>query len=243
MKKILILLLSVTITFCSLNAYSHGIWFAERSSELALIYGEGADDLNTVKRQHKVNSIKGYQQKWQPVDTKLVVSGPLLILDGQEKLSAVTAVLDNGIWSKTKEGKWYAKGRDAIPDALLSERTMKYAVHLRGELRHVPVIEEQKLQLQPVGENFSNVSGQDVTLKILYAGQPVAGAKVIGDFVNDPDAKPLLSDVNGMVTLPIRNQGLNVVAAVYDGPADDPNKVDKIEHLATLSFVLPHAEE
>ena len=27
------------------------------------------------------------------------------------------------------------------------------------------------------------------------------------------------------------------------GPADDPKKVDHVEYLATLSFVLPHAPE
>jgi nickel transport protein len=45
------------------------------------------------------------------------------------------------------------------------------------------------------------------------------------------------------VTIHIRNQGLNVVAAIIDGPSDEPARADKMEHLATLSFVLPHAPE
>ena len=41
----------------------------------------------------------------------------------------------------------------------------------------------------------------------------------------------------------LRNQGLNVITAIYDGPSDEPTKATKMEHLATLSFVLPHAPE
>lgn len=43
--------------------------------------------------------------------------------------------------------------------------------------------------------------------------------------------------------LPVRNQGLNVFGALYDGPPDEPTRIDKIEHFATLSFVLPHLPE
>jgi hypothetical protein len=66
---------------------------------------------------------------------------------------------------------------------------------------------------------------------------------VLTDMVNDPDAKPLKTGPDGTVVINVRNQGLNVVNAVYDGPTDDPVKATKIEHEATLSFVLQHAPE
>jgi nickel transport protein len=43
--------------------------------------------------------------------------------------------------------------------------------------------------------------------------------------------------------MPVRNQGLNVIRAVYDGPTDAPTKYKKIEHTATLAFTLAHAPE
>lgn len=55
-----------------------------------------------------------------------------------------------------------------------------------------------------------------VSYRILFNGKAVQGAKVINDIVNDPDQKPLISNHEGVVTLPLRNQGLNVVAAIYD---------------------------
>ena len=221
---------------------AHAIWFADRSSQLALIYGEGAQDLDTVKRQNKIKSITGYNKNWQQQNVKLVESGPMMLLN-DKTVYAVTGVLDNGLWSKTKDGEWFAKGRDDIPNALLSEHTKKYAVHLRGPLTKIPKLKNQQLQIQPVGNEFSDQKGAMVTYRITFNGKAVQGAKVINDLVNDPDKKPVISNKNGEVTMPMRNQGLNVVAAIYDEKSTNLNVFDKTEHLATLSFVLPHAAE
>ncbi len=85
--------------------------------------------------------------------------------------------------------------------------------------------------------------GKPLQLRVLFQGKPVAGARVISDWLNDPDGKPVKTAANGTVTINVRNQGLNVITAIVDGPSDEPAKADKVEHLATLSFVLPHAPE
>jgi hypothetical protein len=66
---------------------------------------------------------------------------------------------------------------------------------------------------------------------------------VKSDFVNDPDAKEVKTGKDGSVTIKIRNQGLNVLVAVFDDVPEDPAKTKKVERLATLSFVLPHEPE
>lgn len=236
--------LSTLVTLSmSFSISAHGIWFAERSSQLAFIYGEGADDLNVIKRQHKIESVQAFNQKWQPVKAQLKANGPLLTVDAQQEYNAVAAVLNNGLWSKTQNNKWVAKGRDEVPNAKLSERTYKYAVHLPSSLQTIPLLPKHTLQILPIGEAFPIQRGQNVNFKVLFKGKTVEGAKIVTDFVNDPDATPIITDGKGIATITIRNQGLNVVAAIYDEKIDDSNVIDKIEHLATLSFVLPHEEE
>ncbi|MEL7581079.1 DUF4198 domain-containing protein [Pseudoalteromonas sp. D15MCD-2] len=245
MNKVTLACITLAISISSIytaKTQAHAIWFAERSSQLALIYGEGAQDLDTVKRQDKVKTVTGYNKNWQKQSVKLVESGHMMILS-DNTVYAVTGMLDNGLWSKTKDGKWFASGRDQIPDAVLSEHTKKHAVHLRGPLTEIPQLKEQQLQIIPIGENFSDQKGALVSYRIIFNGKAVQGAKVINDIVNDPDQKPLISNHEGVVTLPLRNQGLNVVAAIYDEKSTNLAVFDKTEHLATLSFVLPHAEE
>lgn len=240
LKKICIIAL---VAIVSAQASAHGIWFAERSKQLAMIYGVGADDLDAVARLPKVASITGFDEDWDKVDVELTPTGPLLLVTSDDYPAAVSAVLNNGIWSNTGEGHWIGKGRDEVPDAILSEETIKYAVHLRGPLRKVPYIETQVLQIVPVGDSFPEMLGEEQTYQVLHNGKPIAGAMVKADLVNDPDAEPVKTDKDGKVTLPIRNQGLNVVVATFDAPTDRPKIIDKYELLATLSFVLPHEPE
>ncbi|WP_077034611.1 DUF4198 domain-containing protein [Pelomonas sp. KK5] len=228
----------------SMSAQAHGIWFAQRSTQLALIYGVGADDLDSVKRLPLIQSIASYDAEMKPVPTKLRAAGPLLLVDSESAPTVVAAVLDNGTWSKTPDGEWHKKGKDELPSAVTSEKTMKYAVVIRGPLSTpLPALPGQVLQVVPVETALPVLLGKPLKLRVLFKGQPVAGAQVQSDYVNDPDNEGVRSGADGIVTITVRNQGLNVVAATYDGPTDDPAKATKIEHRATLSFVLPHAPE
>lgn len=244
MKNVRLLMIAIGGTLAFTSVQAHGIWFAQRATQLALIYGVGADDLDMVKRLPLIVHVSGYDGDWQPVPTALRAAGPLVLADSEEQTTAVTAVLFNGIWSKTPEGEWVKKGRDEVPNAVISEKNYKYAVHLNGPLASpVPTFKEHTLQIVPVGTELPVMLGKPLKLRVLFQGKPAAGARVLTDYVNDPDAKPVKTGKDGTVSIRVRNQGLNVVAAIFDGPSDEPTKADKMEHLATLTFVLPHAPE
>jgi nickel transport protein len=227
----------------ALPAHAHGIWFAQRARQVALIYGVGADDLDAVKRLPLVQGVTGYNANYQPIGAKLRVAGPILLVDADEQPTLLAAVLDNGVWSRIGEGEFEKKGRDEMPNATLSERTMKYAVSIQGPLdKPIPALPDQLLQIVPVGK-IPEKLGTKLTYKVLHAGKPVKGARVINDMVNDPDAKEVRTAADGTVTLPVRNQGLNVIRAVYNAPTDNPAKYDHIEETATLAFTLAHKPE
>jgi hypothetical protein len=222
---------------------AHGIYFAQRARQLALIYGIGADDLDAVKRLPLVENVTGFDAQWQPIPAQLRAAGPIVVVDSDAQPTAVAAVLFNGIWSKTPDGEWLKKGRDEVPNATVSEKNYKFAVHLAGPLTTaVPPLPGQTLQivpLMPIPEKMD----APLKLRVLFHGKPVAGAQVLRDFVNDPDAQALKTASDGTVSIKVRNQGLNVIAAVFVGPSDEPAKADRMEYTATLSFVLPHAPE
>jgi nickel transport protein len=224
-------------------AQAHGIWFAQRSNQLALIYGVGADDLDAVKRLPKVKTVTAYDENGREVPTQLTPNGPLLVVDTGNKPAIVSAILDNGLWSKTADGQWHNKGKDEVPDATLSEHTIKYTVHLRRLNVVMPVLPAHKLQIVPLARQLPEQMGQSLTVRVLYEGKPVQGASVQADYVTDPDSEPLKTGTDGTATIKVRNQGLNVVVATYATPPANPAKTNRDEHLATLSFVLPHLPE
>lgn len=224
-------------------AAAHGIWFAQRAKQVAMIYGVGADDLDMVKRLPLVERVDAFDATYRPVGATLRAAGPIVLVDVAAPPTLLAAVLQNGVWSRKGEGEFEKKGRDEMPDATLAEKTVKYAVSVQGPLtRPIPALPTQALQVVPTGA-LPAMLGTPMTYVVLYKGKPVSGARVIADLINDPDAKEITTGADGRVTMPVRNQGLNVVRAVYDGPSDDPKRYDRIEHTATLSFALPHVPE
>lgn len=226
------------------TAQAHGIWFAQRSGDLALVYGEGGDDLDAVKRLPLLRAVAGYDAEGRPVRAAIEAVGRLALADLREQPAVLAAVLDNGIWTKAADGQWHKKRRSEVPGATYSGHHFKYAVHLRLPLaRQLPVLPGHALQIVPVDAALPTELGQPLRLRVLHDGKPAAGVAVLADWVNDPDAQPVVTAADGTVTVRVRNQGLNVIAARLEMPSPDPGGMDKIEHLATLSFRLAHAPE
>ena len=244
MKQLLPLFVALTGFSFALQASAHGIWFAQRAGELAMIYGHGAEDLDMLKRQSKVQNVAAFDAAGAAVQTTLKVAGPLLLVDTQNRPAVLAGMLDNGYWTEGADGKWVNKSRDEVPGAKKSGRYIKYAVHLRAALTApLGALPGHTLQIVPVATKLPDHKDQPIRLRVLFNGKPVAGAKVLQDYVNDPDATPLTTAQDGTVTLNVRNQGLNVITAAYESPPDDPAKADKTGHFASLSFVLEHAPE
>jgi len=224
---------------------AHAIWFAERSSRLALIYGMGTDDLDTTIRKPLIKAVDGYDADWKRVSTELQQEGPLMVVHSAAQATVITGVFDNGTWSKPPgDGEWEKKDRLQMPNAVVSEKNFKYAVYINASLHsQVPEFPDQILQIVPLTASMPLKMGAPLKVRVVYRGKPTAGVRVIPDFVNDIDGESLKTGPDGTVTIHVRNEGLNVVNATYDGPSDDPKKVDRIEYEATLSFVLPHKPE
>jgi nickel transport protein len=225
-------------------AQAHSIWFAQRARQLALIYGVGADDLDAVSRMSKITSVTGYDDAWQPVATSLRAAGPIPVVESEEPVAVVAAVMDYGDWVKMPDGEWHAATRKEHPTAILGEHNFKYAVHInqlpKGE---VPMLPGHTLQLVPTNGLLPPTMGNPITLKAFYRGKPAAGVQILTDYVNDPDQTPLVTGADGTITFPVRNQGLNVVTGIYLEKPEGKSLYDHFEHRATLTFVLPHKPE
>jgi nickel transport protein len=236
---------SIMLLLCAaltLPAHAHGIWFAQRAGKTALIYGEGSEDLDVIARIAKVRRLTAYNTNGMTMPAEWIKSDRLLFADA-DKSALVATTMDNGLWTKTAEGKWLAQSREGLGRIQSSGHYLKYAVHWNATLTTWPKLPDQALQLKPEQLAVPTQKESMLTLTVLFNGQPVKDATVVLDLVNDPDAQPLRSDAQGRVSFRIRNQGLNVIAATWKSAAPAGVAVDFTEHLATLSFVLPHAEE
>lgn len=241
LKSLMVAAVATGVLGAPLSA--HAVWFAQRAKQTALIYGVGADDLDTVKRFSLIEKMTGYDANYQPIKATPRIAGPIVVVDTEQQPTLLSTVFFNGIWSRVGKGEFEKKGRDEMPEATLSEKNYKYSVAIMGPLeKPIPALPDQVLQIVPVGA-IPKMHGETMTYRVLFMGKPIAGATVKNDLVNDPDQKATATDANGEVKLIVRNQGLNVLEAVYVSSTDNPKRYDKIENTATLSFVLEHEPE
>jgi hypothetical protein len=225
------------------SAEAHGIWFAQRAKQLALIYGVGADDLDVVKRFPLIESVTAFDSQYKPIKATPRIAGAIVLIDTDEQPTLVAGVLQNGIWSRMAGQEFEKKGLDEMPGAAVSEKNIKYAVSIQGPLAGpIPALPTQTLQIVPVGP-LPTTLGARLKYRVMFEGKPIAGARMINDMVNDPDATEALTAADGTITMIVRNQGLNVIRAVYNGPTDNAVKYRNIEHTATLAFTVAHKPE
>jgi nickel transport protein len=238
------ILLTAVLIAAPIAASAHGIWFAERSSQTAIIYGHGAEDSDMVKRFDKLVGIGARDKSGAPLAAQWRKTDHLVLAEMPKDVAVVTAALDNGYWSKDANDKWINKGRDEVPNPKESGRYRKFATHIFADLdKPLAPVETHMLQLVPVSAKLPHHMGETITVRVLYNGKPVAGAKVIRDYVTDPDQKPFVTGKDGVANIKVRNHGLNVIAASYDAPPDDPAKALKTGLFASLSFALRHGPE
>lgn len=239
----LALALASTVAVPLVSVDAHGIWFAQRAKQLGLIYGIGADDLDMVKRLPQVESIAAYDADYQPIKVAPRVAGAIVLIDSDAQPTVVTGVMPYGVWSRVGDGEFEKKTLEEMPNATVSTKNVKYALTIQGPLsKPIPALPNMALQIIPDGP-IPTTLGQPMKYKVLFMGKPQAGVGMINDMVNDPDAKEQMTGPDGTITMPVRNQGLNVIRAVFNGPTDQPKLYKKIEHTSTLSFVLAHAPE
>src|SRR5213082_2071625 len=82
------------------TAQSHGFWFTQRANQFAMVFGVGADDLDMVKRLPKVTKFAAYDEDGKEVASKLVTSGPIVLVDIDNQPAIVAAAMNYGMWSK-----------------------------------------------------------------------------------------------------------------------------------------------
>jgi len=81
MKSFLLSLVAVALVASAVDLDAHGIWFAQRPGELALIFGEGADDEATVHRLAGVRDLGAWDASGTKVATRLITADRLLLVD------------------------------------------------------------------------------------------------------------------------------------------------------------------
>ncbi|GGE95843.1 hypothetical protein GCM10007285_24420 [Stappia taiwanensis] len=220
------------------TASAHGIWLAERWGELGLVYGHGASDDSYDPA--KVAAVKALDEAGKPVAVQVARQKTHVLLAPESEPAVVLVDFDNGFYTEGSDGKWVNRPKSEVKGARQAGRYLKHTLafrHLHGD---VPDLPAQDLQIVPLGNPTELSAGQPLRLRVLYKGEPLAGAKLIPDYVNMSETKLEATDPSGEVEMTVRNNGLNVIAVAHAVPLENDPDADRTQHFATLSFEAGH---
>lgn len=220
------------------DAGAHGIWFAQRGGELAMIYGDGGKDDPIVGKFDRVRHFTAYDAGGRPVPGSLIKTDHLLLVERTANPAVVAGLLDNGYYTQGSDGKWQAKSKSEVANAGKSGHYIKLAIHQTRDLAApLNALPDHPLQILPVRPTLPRQKGAPITLRVLFNGKPLAGAKVTPDFANDPDGIAVTTDRHGKVRLKVANHGLNVIYAKHEVPTVGED-ADLVQYAASFSFLL-----
>lgn len=222
-------------------ARAHAVWIAERIEKPTVVYGHGASD--EAYDPGKITRVLAIAEDGTTAEAKVLRGEANATLSLPDGTAAVVLEFDNGYWTKRADGSWVNEPRSKVPDAVEAGRYVKHHVAvLRGDVS-LPSLPAQPLQIVPLENPLTKKAGDALPVRVLLDGAPLAGAELIVDYINLDTLRAAPTDDDGRTTVPIRNQGLNVIALNHSVPTPGDPDGDETGHTATLAFTLGHGPE
>ena len=216
-------------------ADAHGVYFANRLDQKALVLGEGP--LDNVYDPACALGIDAYDVNFAPTTVERVDYSDHIAVVPSDQLGVTATFFDYGYFAKTADGQVIpTRDYSGIENLVSVTHARKYNVHYwsdavkPGGLYNVPI------QIVPSVNPLTLRRGDTLELRIYKDGQPYANAPVIADVIGNLGAVTQ-ADANGYVSVRVANNGLNVVGVEVGLPTGDANVTEKV--FSSLSFILP----
>jgi nickel transport protein len=147
----------------------------------------------------KVRSVTAFDARGGAVSVSTAVGADGVVRATTAAPAAVVLLtFDNGIWSRAEGGKSEEKPMNENPGATRGTHALKVAKTVAQWNAAVTRVYGQPLEIVPLAAAAPRV-GQPLRVRVLYAGKPLAGAKVAAD----EDAPAVLTDADGVAALPV----------------------------------------
>ncbi|MEE4692560.1 DUF4198 domain-containing protein [Pseudomonas alliivorans] len=227
--------LSLLIALFAAQVSAHGLWTEQRRGNIEVVYGHGAED-NAFKAQ-KVSGAWAYDRQGRMIPVTVQRLDDHARLVPIKPPAILSVALDNGMWTRNAEKKWINEGRSKVPNGTDSIHTFKYSVAIYEEGAKLPTFEKLNFVIVPQADPLKVGVGKPLPVKVLVDGKPAAGIKLIGDYRSAPDVVSAETDAQGMATVVVRNEGLNIIAAEVTLPVKDNADIAERGLFTSLSFV------
>lgn len=212
---------------------AHGVWFANRLDEKALVLGEGP--LDNAYSPSCVQKIDGYTTMGQVAPVTVVNHHKNVSILTPDNLGVTATYFDYGYFTKTTDGKMVHKPFNEVPNAAKTTHAIKWNINYWDASAKPMVISDMPIQIVPMVNPLTLKKGDTFEIQVLKDGKPMANAPLIKDVLNDLTNESQ-ADANGRATVTVNANGLNVIGVEIGYPSGDAGTQNK--YFSSLSFTI-----
>lgn len=219
------------------SVQAHGLWVAQRAGQWAAVYGEGAED--EAYDPAAIQRVEAWNEQGQAARWRSEIRAGQWLFVPEEPVARLALRFDAGKWREMTDGRWLADGQAAgAGEVRRTWRLLRYASTVLTASGKPALPLGLPLEIVPLKDPLALRKGDRMPLRLLLRGQPLANAKVIGDFTNDDQAAPLRTDADGLVAVALDSNGLNVIQASHAEACLAECTTEHVAHSTTLSFIV-----
>jgi len=232
MKQIFKISMLGIVAFYVLQASSisaHDYWIERKDAGYLLVFGHGSQRLEF--EPEKVTSLKAFDTQGQALAIKKEKKGKGLLLTIVGQPSLVTAVIDNGYWSKTIYG-WKEEPKRKASRVVEAIRQFFYTRALLSwsDAAQAPT-SGHPVSIIPLQNPFIMKAGDTFQVRVLYNGSPLPNAEVTGGEHNSHGK----TDKDGTIKVPLI-AGTNLLSIEHKEKINNDPDADALDETATLTF-------
>ena len=213
----------------ALAASAHDYWIEPKEAGYMLVFGHGSQRLEF--EPEKVTSLKAIDSRSQELAIKKEKKGKGLLLTIVGQPAQVTAVIDNGYWSKTIYG-WKEEPKRKASRVVEAIRQFFYT---RALLSWSDAAQDptsgHTISIIPLQNPFIMKAGDTFQIKVLYNGNPLPNAEVTGGEHNSFGK----TDKDGTIKVPLI-AGTNLLSIEHKEKIQNDPDADALDETATLTF-------
>jgi len=211
-----------------LGVHAHDLWLEPQGEVLVLRYGHRGGDLLDLDAA-KVKIVRCQRGGAPAVDVRRASKPGPKELRTPSRCDVASAFLDGGFWSLTPDGERNLP-RTEVPDAVRSWRSKQFAKWIDVRSPVAGAVLGDELEIVPVGDLSRVRQGDKATFRVLWQGNPAAGA------VLAIDHKPLgETDASGECRVKVRAAEVESVSVTLKRPLGTP-EADTLLSEASLTF-------
>lgn len=225
----------------SANAYAHGLWTEERRSNIEVVFGDGAED--DAYKAEQVKSAWAYDAAGKDIAVTIVPQADHARLKPASKPASLFVAMDGGLWSQKPDKTWVEQGKREVPGALDSLRSVRYSLAIHEEKAKIVVPKAVHFVIVPQADPLHVGVGKNLPVQVLLDGKPAKDVSLMGDFRGAPHTVSAKTDAEGRASIPVRNDGLNIIAAYTSQDLTKDADADKNSYFTSLTFIgTPESE-